>query len=196
MDNGFSMPAGRYKVELPEDEKYVSLAKDFYIDVQEKPAYPVLDGSGLVYMRHYSYNDQKIRDRGYDIVANYEILSNIYVDYSYANKNNDPIDLKIYLVNKDTQEEKLLDIKKGWTYGQTIKFNRSLFPIEGNYEFVARYDTPDGERTGLTPLDYGTRDPRYNCRFTYDEKYLEDYCQMVSADIVGGTTRSGDVQLK
>lgn len=196
VDNGFSMPAGRYKVELPEDEKYVSLAKDFYIDVQEKPAYPVFDGSGLVYIKHYSYDYQKTRDRGYDLVGNHEILTNMNVDFNYANKNNDPIDLKIYLVNKATKEEKLLDIKKGWVYGQTIKLNRSLFPIEGDYEFEARYLTPDGERPVLTPLDYGTKDPRYNYRFTYDERYLEDYCQMVSADIVGGTTRSGGTLLK
>lgn len=38
--------------------------------------------------------------------------------------------------------------------------------------------------------------PKYNTRFTYDEKYLNDYFQMVSADIVGGTTRSGGIQLK
>lgn len=195
VDNGFSMPAGRYKIELPENVEGISLANDFYIDVQEQPNYPILDGTDLVNFDHPSYNYQKTIDRGYDIVRNYEFLQRMYVDYIYANKNNDPVDLKIYQVNKNTNEEKLLCVKKDWVYGQKLSLGRCLFPIEGNYEFKVRYKTPDGERAGLMPTDYYERAARKNYVFTYDEKYLYEYCQLVSAEIVGGTTRSSGIQL-
>lgn len=199
VDNGFSMPAGRYKIELPENEQSVSLAKDFYIDVQEKPNYPILDGSDLAYLKYTGQNvSDEVKERGYNLVPNYTNLTTIGIGYNYANKNTDPVDLRLYLVNQDTQEEKLIDIKKDWVYGQKIEFNRSLFPLEGNYEFRVRYKTPDGERTGLMPAEYYGRVASDNYHFTYDEKNLERgfYCQLVSVEAVGGTGRSSGTQLK
>lgn len=83
-------------------------------------------------------------------------------------------------------------------YGQKIEFNRSLFPLEGNYEFRVRYKTPDGERTGLMPAEYYGRVASDNYHFTYDEKNLERgfYCQLVSVEAVGGTGKSSGTQLK
>lgn len=49
VENSFTMPAGRYLVMLPEKETSISLAKDFYIDVKEKPSYPILDGIDLAW---------------------------------------------------------------------------------------------------------------------------------------------------
>ena len=199
VDNGFSMPAGRYKIELPENEQSVSLAKDFYIDVQEKPNYPILDGSDLAYLKYTWQNvSDEVKERGYNLVPNYTNLTTIGIGYNYANKNTDPVDLRLYLVNQDTQEEKLIDIKKDWVYGQKIEFNRSLFPLEGNYEFRVRYKTPDGERTGLMPAEYYGRVASDNYHFTYDEKNLERgfYCQLVSVEAVGGTGKSSGTQLK
>lgn len=196
VDNGFSMPAGRYKIELPEDEKMISLAKDFYIDVQEKPNYPILDGSDLAHLKYtYKNVSDEVEKRGYNLVPNNTYLTTIGISYNYANKNTDPVDLKLYLVNQDTKEEKLLDIKKDWVKEQSIGLNRSLFPLEGNYEFRVRYNTPDGERTGLMPTEYYGRMASDNYRFTYDEKNLSEYCQLVSADVVGGVGRSSGTQL-
>lgn len=61
------MPAGRYKIELPENETSVSLAKDFYIDVQEKPNYPILDGSDLAYLKYTKVSQVKIHKRDFGI---------------------------------------------------------------------------------------------------------------------------------
>lgn len=197
VDNGFSMPAGRYKIELPENEQSVSLAKDFYIDVQEKPNYPILDGSDLAYLK-YTYKNvtDEVNNRGYNLVPNYTYLTSVGFSYNYANKNTDPVDLKLYLVNQDTKEEKLLDVIKDWVYGENIYLNRSLFPLEGNYEFRVRYKTPDGDRTGLMPAEYYGRKAYHNYCFTYDEKELGQYCQMVSAEVVGNVGRSSETQLK
>ena len=197
VNNGFSMPAGRYKIELPENEKSVSLAKDFYIDVQEKPDYPILDGSDLAYLK-YTYKNvtDEVNNRGYNLVPNYTYLTSVGFSYNYANKNTDPVDLKLYLVNQDTKEEKLLDVIKDWVYGENIYLNRSLFPLEGNYEFRVRYKTPDGDRTGLMPAEYYGRKAYHNYCFTYDEKELGQYCQMVSAEVVGNVGRSSGTQLK
>ena len=74
--------------------------------------------------------------------------------------------------------------------------NRSLFPLEGNYEFRVRYKTPDGDRTGLMPAEYYGRKAYHNYCFTYDEKELGQYCQMVSAEVVGNVGRSSGTQLK
>lgn len=197
VDNGFSMPAGRYKIELPENEQSVSLAKDFYIDVQEKPNYPILDGSDLAYLKYTWQNvSDEVKERGYNLVPNYTNLTTIGIGYNYANKNTDPVDLKLYLVNQDTKEEKLLDVIKDWVYGENIYLNRSLFPLEGNYEFRVRYKTPDGDRTGLMPAEYYGRKAYHNYCFTYDEKELGQYCQMVSAEVVGNVGRSSETQLK
>ena len=195
--NGFSMPAGRYKIELPENETSVSLAKDFYIDVQEKPNYPILDGSDLAYLK-YTYKNvtDEVNNRGYNLVPNYTYLTSVGFSYNYANKNTDPVDLKLYLVNQNTKEEKLLDVIKDWVYGEKIYLNRSLFPLEGNYEFRVRYKTPDGDRTGLMPAEYYGRKAYHNYCFTYDEKELGQYCQMVSAEVVGNVGRSSETQLK
>ena len=197
VNNGFSMPAGRYKIELPENETSVSLAKDFYIDVQEKPNYPILDGSDLAYLT-YTYKNvtDEVNNRGYNLVPNYTYLTSVGFSYNYANKNTDPVDLKLYLVNQDTKEEKLLDVIKDWVYGENIYLNRSLFPLEGNYEFRVRYKTPDGDRTGLMPAEYYGRKAYHNYCFTYDEKELGQYCQMVSAEVVGNVGRSSETQLK
>lgn len=197
VNNGFSMPAGRYKIELPENETSVSLAKDFYIDVQEKPNYPILDGSDLAYLK-YTYKNvtDEVNNRGYNLVPNYTYLTSVGFSYNYANKNTDPVDLKLYLVNQDTKEEKLLDVIKDWVYGEKIYLNRSLFPLEGNYEFRVRYKTPDGDRTGLMPAEYYGRKAYHNYCFTYDEKKLGQYCQMVSAEVVGNVGRSSETQLK
>ena len=197
VNNGFSMPAGRYKIELPENETSVSLAKDFYIDVQEKPNYPILDGSDLAYLK-YTYKNvtDEVNNRGYNLVPNYTYLTSVGFSYNYANKNTDPVDLKLYLVNQDTKEEKLLDVIKDWVYGENIYLNRSLFPLEGNYEFRVRYKTPDGDRTGLMPAEYYGRKAYHNYCFTYDEKELGQYCQMVSAEVVGNVGRSSEIQLK
>lgn len=197
VNNGFSMPAGRYKIELPENETSVSLAKDFYIDVQEKPNYPILDGSDLAYLK-YTYKNvtDEVNNRGYNLVPNYTYLTSVGFSYNYANKNTDPVDLKLYLVNQDTKEEKLLDVIKDWVYGEKIYLNRSLFPLEGNYEFRVRYKTPDGDRTGLMPAEYYGRKAYHNYCFTYDEKELGQYCQMVSAEVVGNVGRSSETQLK
>lgn len=197
VNNGFSMPAGRYKIELPENETSVSLAKDFYIDVQEKPNYPILDGSDLAYLK-YTYKNvtDEVNNRGYNLVPNYTYLTSVGFSYNYANKNTDPVDLKLYLVNQDTKEEKLLDVIKDWVYGENIYLNRSLFPLEGNYEFRVRYKTPDGDRTGLMPAEYYGRKAYHNYCFTYDEKELGQYCQMVSAEVVGNVGRSSETQLK
>lgn len=197
VDNGFSMPAGRYKIELPENEQSVSLAKDFYIDVQEKPNYPILDGSDLAYLKYTWQNvSDEVKERGYNLVPNYTYLTSVGFSYNYANKNTDPVDLKLYLVNQDTKEEKLLDVIKDWVYGENIYSNRSLFPLEGNYEFRVRYKTPDGDRTGLMPAEYYGRKAYHNYCFTYDEKELGQYCQMVSAEVVGNVGRSSETQLK
>lgn len=197
VNNGFSMPAGRYKIELPENETSVSLAKDFYIDVQEKPNYPILDGSDLAYLK-YTYKNvtDEVNNRGYNLVPNYTYLTSVGFSYNYANKNTDPVDLKLYLVNQDTKEEKLLDVIKDWVYGENIYLNRSLFPLEGNYEFRVRYKTPDGDRTGLMPAEYYGRKAYHNYCFTYDEKELGQYCQMVSAEVVGNVGRSSETQLR
>lgn len=149
VDNNFTMPAGRYQVLVPKTQKDVVLSKDFYIDVAEKPDYPILDGTDLT----YAYSGAEV-ENDMIIMDNSNYLSYFLPNLEYANKNKNPVTLRIYAVNQDTKEERLLTIKKNWMPGLRCPYIIRLHPLTGNYEFICRYVTPDGERTGLMPRDY------------------------------------------
>ena len=152
VDNNFTMPAGRYQVLVPEGQTNVVMGKDIYIDVAEKPDYPILDGTDLVYAYAGLVMDND--------ELNCKTFENVYCldcfspNLKYANKNTSPVTLRIYAVNQDTKEERLLTVKENWTAGTTIPYTNRLYPLTGNYEFKCRYVTPDGERAGLMSRDF------------------------------------------
>lgn len=196
VDNSFSMPAGRYKIELPEDEKDVTLAGDFYIDVQEQPAYPILDGNNLAYASYSTYKADDVKAHGCNYIPNNTLLKLITPQYSYANKNEDPVRMNVYMINKDTGEEKLLAVDNEWVPKQSITLNRFFFPLTGNYEFRCRYVTPNGERVGLMPSEYYKHDDAHSYTFYYEDKNITDYFQLVSAKVASNSTRSSGLALQ
>lgn len=152
VDNNFTMPAGRYQVLVPEGQTKVVMGKDIYIDVAEKPNYPILDGTDLVYAYDGLVMDND--ELNCKTFENEYYLDGFSPALKYANKNTSPVTLRIYAVNQDTKEERLLTVIENWTVGTTIPYNNRLYPLTGNYEFKCRYLTPDGERAGLMPRDF------------------------------------------
>ena len=152
VDNNFTMPAGRYQVLVPKGQTKVVMGKDIYIDVAEKPNYPILDGTDLAYVKASPMRDN---DELYcKTLENRYCLDGFIPNLKYANKNTSPVTLRIYAVNQDTKEERLLTVIENWTVGTTIPYTNRLYPLTGNYEFKCRYVTPDGERAGLMPRDF------------------------------------------
>jgi len=192
IDNNFSMPAGRYKLELPSDKKYIKFANDFYIDVEEKPEYPILDGQELSYISYYNDNDAEIKANGGNILKNTTILKELYPNYKYANNVKDPVTLTVYLVNKDTGEETLVTRVNEWEPGHSIDVNTYFYPLVGNYEFRCRYTTPEGERGGIMPDEYYDKEPKYNYQlYSSDGTYLIN-CELVSCRIYNAAVGSSD----
>jgi len=137
---------------VPEGQTKVVMGKDIYIDVAEKPDYPILDGTDLVYVNSSSVRDND--ELNCERIDNYSWLRALAPQLKYANKNTNPVTLRIYAVNQDTKEERLMTVKENWTEGTTIPYTNRLYPLTGNYEFKCRYVTPDGERAGLMPRDF------------------------------------------
>ena len=157
-DNGFTIPAGRYKVELKDDyyNKMIALGNDFYIDVKERPQYPIMDGSSkpsisLNFPRP-SYQWAEDRERGYTILdnTNYaDCLDEAYPAFTYANKVEGTVTVNVYMVNRDTGEKTIIATDKEWTPGSGIPLKLYTYPLTGNYYFTCTYETPDGERESL-----------------------------------------------
>ena len=183
MDNNFTMPAGRYQVLVPEGQTKVVMEKDIYIDVVEKPDYPILDGTDLVYAYAGLVMDND--------ELNCKTFENVYCldcfspNLKYANKNTSPVTLRIYAVNQDTKEERLLTVKENWTAGTTIPYTNRLYPLTGNYEFKCRYMTPDGERAGLMPREFYGKPSywRYEVKNNFDVSNMQLIsCKMTSSN--------------
>lgn len=187
--NGFSMPAGRYKVEVNDKCSFAKVVGDLYIDVKEKPDYPVLDGFSLAYMNSWIIDDNK-RDSyaalGHVPKSNGPVWQKATCHFSYANKTEEPVTLRLYLVNINTGEELLIHQQENWTPGQEVILNRSFYPLQGLFEFKCRYVTPDGEREGLMPVSYYDKISYEHWAYRYEmgktESYYDNYlCQFATA---------------
>lgn len=152
--NGFSMPAGRYKIELPKSETTVKMEGEYYIDVLERPSYPVMDGSdwAKVYFMKYDVDENRYaEERGYAVVGtsgDYRLTS-VKPSYSYANKVEGPVTVKVYMVNIDTGEEMPIAIDTEWVPEKYIPLNFYTYSLSGNYRFRCVYETAAGKRGGL-----------------------------------------------
>ena len=180
VDNEFSMPVGRYKIELPEDETNVTLASDFYIDVKPAPEYPVMDGyewGSLSYYGSSSYDNEIAKKNGYATLYNtYNYMMRwVRPRYSYANKTEAPIVMNVYMVNMSTGEEWLVGQKKDWVPGQAVPLNLYCYPT-GNFRFRCRYVTPEGESAGLQVVSDSQEKKRINdgTYFDYRVLYADD----------------------
>lgn len=192
VDNGFSMPAGRYKVEVPENQTGVVLAKDFYIDVAEMPSYPVLDGTDKLFAYYSQYDGKKVQADGYHTLPNNYYLVDALPSYSYANKTEDDMTLKVYMINKDTGEKNLIKMMSGWTPQVRVPLKCSTYPLTGNYEFRCTYVTRDGkEHTGLMPAEYYEDKPTYYYRIVDGDASKLLLCDFVSAEIIGAPASLG-----
>lgn len=166
ISNGFSMPAGRYKVELDEETQErdrVTMAHDFYINVEERPDYPLLIGSDIGFWKS---TDEAVTNDTIDITCA-AFWRETSCGLAYANNVKSPITLKVYMINTDTGDEQLLQTIEEWTPSSKVKVNTSSYPLIGKYEIHFRYDTPLGERKILTPQciyedDYRKRKHAYS----------------------------------
>ena len=91
---------------VPEGQTKVVMGKDIYIDVAEKPNYPILDGTDLVYAYDGLVMDND--ELNCKTFENEYYLDGFSPALKYANKNTSPVTLRIYAVNQDTKEERLL----------------------------------------------------------------------------------------
>lgn len=183
--NGFSMPAGRYKIELPDDDSNVKMEGEYFIDVKERPSYPIMDGSDWASISFdvSSWGENRYASqRGYSIVGlngDYRLYS-VIPPYSYANKVEEPVTVKVYMQNIDTGEEMAVGVEKKWTPGNAIPLNFYTYPLKGNYRFRCKYETTDGDRGGLVQYRPSANEHYY--KIPYDS-YEHQMFQLVSKDI-------------
>lgn len=154
-ENSFTMPAGTYKILLQNNDNNITLAKDFYITLNEKPAYPVLDGSLEARLLRYGM--------GSTINAGTQLENSIgqyFLMYAeYANKITDPITVNLYAVNTETGAETFLTTVKDITPdNRYLPLGMDFATLVGKYRLTCRYVTPDGERTTICPKSYYQKD--------------------------------------
>lgn len=190
ISNGFGMPAGRYKVEVAKENgvrKFAKIVGNLYIDVKEKPSYPVLDGISLASLDMWFNNEEEKQyaELGYFPISNTENWKDLTCEFAYANKTDDPVTLRLYLVNVNTGEEIPIHQQENWSPGQKVNINQSFYPLQGLYVFRCRYVTPDGEREGLIPDSYYDKtyyskiwSYRYDMGKTHD--FLDEYLSQLS----------------
>lgn len=188
VDNGFTMPAGRYKVVLPDDAKDITLAKDIYIDVAEKPDYPILDGLGWAYVTvfggSWEHNDDWTYTKGYNRYELYRVQPIL----EYANKTAVPVDINVYMVNVDTGEERVVALLKDWTPDYPDRgFGITAYPLTGRFVFKCRYMTPDGERGTLAPDGFYQK-PSIIYNIFDSEPQMKCYLSYWSKTNVGNST--------
>lgn len=194
--NGFSMPAGRYKIELDnedyddyEEDDDVKLNGEYYIDVAERPTYPIMDGSdwcgmdfNTTYYDSEDYKELNASERlGYITVGkkgNFE-LKYLIPQYTYANKVEAPVTVKVYMMNVDTSEEIPVGIDYNWTPGKKIELNLLPTPLEGKFRFRSIYEVNGIKRGGLVQHK---KKPYYN--ILHDSNTYDDICQLVSTKVV------------
>lgn len=190
--NGFSMPAGRYKIELAyEDYDDVKLNGEYYIDVAERPSYPIMDGSDWCYMNfnktYYDSNDYEELNAserlGYITVGkkgniDFE-LKYLIPQYTYANKVEAPVTVKVYMMNVDTGDEIPVGVDYNWTPGKKIELNLLPTPLEGKFRFRSIYEVNGIKRGGLAQHK---KEPYYI--ILHDSNTYDDICQLVSTKVV------------
>ena len=190
--NGFSMPAGRYKIELEkyeDEETYVKLNGEYYIDVAERPTYPIMDGSDWCDLQYnqtdYSDDDKtNVKYLGYATIGkngHFE-LKKLKPTYTYANKVEEPVTVKVYMVNVDTGEEIPVGIDNEWTPGKYIDLSLVPAPLEGNFRFRSSYETNGVTRGGL--MQYYDADKYLYYVILFDSNTYESVCQFISAKVV------------
>lgn len=190
--NGFSMPAGRYKIELAyEDYDDVKLNGEYYIDVAERPSYPIMDGSDWCYMNfnktYYDSNDYEELNAserlGYITVGkkgniDFE-LKYLIPQYTYANKVEGPVTVKVYMMNVDTGDEIPVGVDYNWTPGKKIELNLLPTPLEGKFRFRSIYEVNGIKRGGLAQHK---KEPYYI--ILHDSNTYDYICQLVSTKVV------------
>ena len=193
--NGFSMPAGRYKIELEENKYYntgVKLNGEYYIDVAERPSYPIMDGSDwcdLNYSRwHFTTEDNdEYHNRnklGYAIVGKRDDFGLIELtpQYTYANKVEEPVIVKVFMVNADTGEEIPVCVDREWTPGKKIELKFLPTPLEGNFRFRSTYEVNGIKRGGL--VQYKEANKYLYYIILHDSNTYDNKCQIISSKIV------------
>lgn len=148
-ENGFTMVPGRYKFVI-ENTDLSYTTDDFYIDIEEKPSYPVLD---------YNYGLDKLivfddyRGIGQSSQA-WFTTNHIYS----ANLVGGIVRINIYATPAEGGEEILIasipDVEVKANSGVTqsnIPLTNNFYPLCGTYDFTYRYVTDCGERSLLRP---------------------------------------------
>ena len=183
--NGFSMPAGRYKIELEEGEENVKMEGEYFIDVKERPSYPIMDGydwATVGFDKRYNDENRYASERGYAILGtngDYRLYT-ATPSYSYANKVEEPVTVKVYMVNIETGEEMVVGQDKEWVPEKAIALDCYSYPLEGKFRFRCTYETTEGNRGGL--VQYKDASDYLYYLFPHDPKEHKMY-QLVSSGI-------------
>lgn len=164
--NGFTMPAGTYKVESL-DTTWVM--PETYITVQPKPNFNVYEGeeAGVggrdwtnYWRNHYEVYDSpggvKSRYSHWYTGENYKASGFCpYEDIAY-DAEGDAVTVKLFAIDYETGEEQLVAVVDTvHNLSKSVPLPNTLYPLEGLYSFRVTYTTSDGvEHTGLTPGDY------------------------------------------
>ncbi|MEE1365078.1 MAG: C10 family peptidase [Muribaculaceae bacterium] len=150
-ENGFTMVPGRYKFVI-ENTDCSYTTDDFYIDVEEKPSYPVLDYNPIGL-----YNNLTIFNGNYSIEQNSQAKFKTDRIYS-ANLVGGIVRINIYATPVEGGEEILIasipDVEVKANSGVTqnnIRLTNNFYPLCGTYDFTYRYVTDCGERSLLHP---------------------------------------------
>ncbi len=144
-ENGFSMTAGKYKFFI-ENTSTSYTVDDFYIDIEEKPSFPVLN---------YRRDNLKVFSSNYSQNSFTKFLTS---DIYSANIVGGKVRVNIYATPIDGGEESLIfsipDVEINANSGcpqMIIDLPNNFYPLCGQYYFTLRYMTPEGERDLLNP---------------------------------------------
>lgn len=146
-DNGFSMPAGKYKFVI-KDTTYSYTTDDFYIDIEEKPSFPVIDCSGDnlkildEYMGLGQYSRGLLRTSGI-------VSANLVGGKARFNIYATPVG-----GGEETFVASIPDIEIKANSGcadDYIPLPNNFYPLIGEYDFTIRYISNCAERPLLNP---------------------------------------------
>ena len=158
-DIGFTMPTGKYKFVSGDPERTYTTG-DFFIDVEEKPSYPVLDFTyGVGSSGNILKNELQVFNTSSSAGINQN--SQIWLDARYiesANLVGGNVRINIYATPAEGGEEILIssipnvEVKANSGCSQNnIPLPNNLYPLCGTYDFTYRYVTDCGERSLLRP---------------------------------------------
>lgn len=161
-ENGFTMPAGTYRLLFDEPNQDWIRAQEgdeFLFSVTEKPSYPVLD----VYDSFHPNQEINIKVLAKDTYYQTDTPKFSSPKLYSANDVGGDVTVNLYATREGEDEEVFIcsipdfHVNANTVSNDTYNLPVRLYPLFGAWNFTYRYLTPDGERKLLNPQALGHR---------------------------------------